>query len=165
MLHTVGEIFKVGDAEVGMAKVREAIGAAIRKIEAKPSMPAGVYFGVYMVSWAVAALAATHLVDPKCRLLAWLMPSSTFMYEDVCRWMEHVVLAAGVVAVVVVPLAMLCARRFRAALKTLLIGFAGMVASIAFSFLTEDMLFMVSVEVDNAREDSMRSAEVELHEE
>ena len=142
-------------------KVRDAIGAVIRKIEAKPSIPAGVYFGVYMVSWTVAALAATHLVDPKCRLLAWLMPSSTFMYEDVCRGMEHVVLAAGVVAVGVVPLALLCARRFRAALKTLLIGFAGIVASIAFSFLTEDMLFMVSVEVDNAREDAMRSAEVE----
>ena len=145
-----------------MARIREAIGAAIRKIEAKPSIPAGVYFGVYMVSWAVAALAATHLVDPKCRLLAWLMPSSTFMYEDVCRGMEHVVLAVGVVAVGVVPFAMLCARRFRASLKTLLIGFAGIVASIAFSFLTEDMLFMVSVEVDNAREDAMRSAQVEL---
>ena len=143
-------------------KIRGAIGAAIRKIEAKPSIPAGVYFGVYMVSWAVAALATTHLVDPKCRLLAWLMPSSTFMYEDVCRGMEHVVLAVGVVAVGVVPLALLCARRFRAALKTLLIGFAGIVASIAFSFLTEDMLFMVSVEVDSAREDAMRSAEVEL---
>ena len=148
-----------------MVKIRETMGAALRKVEAKPSIPAGVYFGVYMVSWAVAALAATHLVDPKCRLLAWLMPSSTLMYEDVCRGLEHVVLAAGVVAVVVVPLVMLCARRFRAALKTLLIGFAGIIASIAFSFLTEDMLFMVSVEVDNAREDVMRSAEVELHEE
>ena len=146
-------------------KIRGAIGAAIRKIEAKPSIPVGAYFGVYMVSWVVAALAATHLVDPKCRPLAWLMPSSTFMYEDVCRGMEHVVLAAGVVAVGVVPFTMLCARRFRAALKTLLIGFAGIVASIAFSFLTEDMLFMVSVAVDNAREDAMRSAEVELHEE
>ncbi|MBQ3340413.1 MAG: hypothetical protein IJG84_00815 [Kiritimatiellae bacterium] len=143
-------------------KIRGAIGAVIRKIEAKPSIPVGVYFGVYMVSWSVAALAATHLVDPKCRLLAWLMPSSTFMYEDVCRGMEHVVLAVGVVAVGVVPFAMLCARRFRAALKTLLIGFAGIVASIAFSFLTEDMLFMVSVEMDSAREDAMRSAEVEL---
>lgn len=139
--------------------------AALRKVEAKPSMPAGVYFGVYMVSWAVAALATTHLVDPKCRLLAWLVPSSTLMYEDVCRGLEHVVLVAGVVAVGMVPLAMLCARRFRAALKTLLIGFAGIIASIAFSFLTEDMLFMVLVEVDNAREDAMRSAEVELHEE
>lgn len=143
-------------------KLRDAIGAAIRKIEAKPSIPAGVYFGVYMVSWAVAALSAMHLVDPKCRPLAWLMPSSTFMYEDVCRGMEHVVLAAGVVAVVVVPLAMLCARRFRATLKTLLIGFAGIVASVAFSFLTEDMLFMASVEVDHARDDAKRSAEVEL---
>ena len=140
-------------------KVRDAIGAAIRKIDAKPSIPAGVYFGVYMVSWAVAAMATTHIVDAKCRLLAWLMPSSTFMYKDVCRGMEHVVLAAGVVAVVVVPLAMLCARRFRASLKTLLIGFAGIAASIAFSFITEDMLFMVSVEVDHAREDVIRSAE------
>ena len=146
-----------------MVKVRDAIGAAIQKIDAKPSIPAGVYFGVYMVSWAVAALAATHLVDPKCRPLAWLMPSSAFVYEDVCRGMNHVVLATGVVAVVVVPLALLCARRFRASLKTLLIGSAGIVASIAFSFLTEDMLFMASVDVDNAREDAMRSAEVELH--
>ena len=146
-------------------KVRDAIGAAIQKIETKPSIPAGVYFGVYMVSWAVAAMAATHLVDPKCRPLAWLMPSSTFMYEDVCRGMEHVVLAVGVVAVGVVPFAMLCARRFRASLKTLLIGFAGIAASIAFSFLTEDMLFLVSLEVDHAREDAMRSAEVEIHEE
>ena len=144
-------------------KIRGAIGAAIRKIEAKPRITVGVYFGVYMVSWVVTALAATHLVDPKCRPLAWLMPTSAFMYEDVCRGMEHVVLATGVVAVVVVPLALLCARRFRASLKTLLIGSAGIVASIAFSFLTEDMLFMASVDVDNAREDAMRSAEVELH--
>ena len=144
-------------------KIAEAIGAVIRKIEAKPSIPAGVYFGVYMVSWVVVALSATHLVDPKCRLLAWLMPTSAFMYEDVCRGMEHVVLATGVVAVVVVPLALLCARRFRASLKTLLIGSAGIVASIAFSFLTEDMLFMASVDVDNAREDAMWSAKVELH--
>lgn len=143
-------------------KIIEAIGAAIRKIEAKPSIPAGVYFGVYMVSWAVAALSAMHLVDPKCRPLAWLMPSSTFMYEDICRGMEHVVLAAGAVAVVVVPFVMLCAGRFRASLKTLLIGFAGIFASMAFSFLTEDMLFFVSVSVDNARKDEMRSAEVEL---
>ena len=148
-----------------MVKIRETIGAAIRKIEAMPSIPAGVYFGVYMVSWAVAALTTTHLVDPKCRLLAWLVPSSTLMYEDVCRGLEHVVLATGVVAVIVIPFVMLCAGRFRASLKTLLIGFAGIIASIAFSFLTEDMLFMVSVEVDNAREDAMRSAEVELHEE
>ena len=161
----MGKIYKIGNAEAFMARIRKAMGAAIRKIEEKPSMPAGVYFGVYMVSWSAAALAAMHLVDPKYRLLAWLMPSSTFMYEDVCRWMEHVVLAAGVVAVGVVPFAMLCARRFRAALKTLLVGFAGIVASITFSFLTEDMLFMVSVAVDNAREDAMRSAEVELHEE
>ena len=139
-----------------MAKIREAIGAAIRKIESEPSMPAGVYFGVYMVSWAVAALSATHLVDPKCRLLAWLVPSSTFIYEDVCRWMDHVVLAAGGVVAIVIPFAMLCAGRFRAFLKTLLIGFAGIVASIAFSFLTEDMLFFVSVEVDNASSSSSR---------
>ena len=146
-----------------MKKIREAIGAAIRKIESEPSMPAGVYFGVYMVSWAVAALSATHLVDPKCRLLAWLVPSSTFAYEDICLGLEYVVLAVGVLSVVAVPFAMLCARRFRAFLKTLLIGFAGIVASIAFSFLTEDMLFMASVDVDNAREDAMRSAKVELH--
>ena len=143
--------------------IRKAIGAAIRKVEAKPSIPVGVYFGVYMVSWVASAMAATHLVDPKCRPLAWLTPSSTFVYEDVCRGMEYVVLAVGVLAVVAVPLAMLCARRFRASLKTLLIGFAGIVASIAFLFLTEDLLFMVSVEVDNARDDAMRSAEVERH--
>ena len=143
-------------------KFREAIVAAIQKIEMNPSIPAGAYFGVYMVSWAVSALATTHLVDSECRPLAWLMPSSTFIYGDVCRGMEFVVLAVGLLAVVVVPFAMLCARRFRVALKTLLIGFAGIAASIAFSFLTDDMLFLVSVEVDHAREDAMRSAEVEL---
>ena len=63
--------------------------------------------------------------------------------------MEHVVLVVGVVAVVVVPFAMLCARRFRASFKTLLIGFAGIVASLAFSFLTATMLFFISVEVDH----------------
>ena len=141
----MGYIFKIGNAEVDMAKIREAIGVAIRKIESEPSMPAGVYFGVYMVSWAVAALAATHLVDPKCRLLAWLVPSSTLTYEEVCSGLEYVVLAVGVLSVVAVPFAMLCARRFRAFLKTLLIGFAGIVASIAFSFLTEDMLFFASL--------------------
>lgn len=139
-----------------MEKIREAIGTAIRKIEAEPSIPAGVYFGVYMASWAVAALAATHLVDSKCRPLAWLMPSSTFIYEDVCRGMEHVVLAVGVVVAIVIPFAMLCAGRFRAFLKTLLIGFAAIAASVAFSFLTEDMLFFVSVEVDNASGSSSR---------
>ena len=175
MFNTLGTVLLVGmifrgdrmmqrEANV-FARIVKTVGAAIQKIEAKPSVPAGVYFGIYMVSWVVAALSATHLVDSECRLLAWLMPSSTFMYEDVCRGMEYVVLAAGVVVVVVVPFVLLCARRFRASLKTILIGFVGIVASIAFSFLTEDMLFFVSLIVDNDRKDAMRNAAVELREE
>ena len=41
-------------------------------------------------------------------------------------------------------------------------GFAGIVASIAFSFLTDDMLFFVSLRVDSAREDGLGRADVEL---
>ena len=145
-----------------LVKIRKAIGAVIRKVEAEPSIPAGVYFGVYMVSWAVAALSETHLVDSKSRPLAWLVPSSALAYEDVCHGMEQVVMLVGATAVVVVPLAMLCAGRFRASLKTLLAGFAGIVASIAFSFLTDDMLFFVSLRVDSAREDGLGRADVEL---
>ena len=119
-------------------KILRAVRAVIERIEREPNFPAGVYFGAFMVYWAALALSETHLVDAKSQ---WLLQTQSLLY--------YVTVAVGAVAAVVVPLAMLCVKKFRVAVRTLLMGWGAIAASYIFEFLTATMLFFISVEVDH----------------
>ena len=121
-----------------LSKIKRFVLAVIDLIEMEPNSPAGVYFGTFMVYWAALALSETHLVDAKAR---WLLQSQALLH--------YITVAVGVVAAVVVPLAMLCARKFRMAIRTLLVGCGAIAASYIFVFLTATLLFFISAEVDN----------------
>ena len=120
------------------AKIGRVIRAVIERIEKDPNVPAGVYFGTFMVYWAVSALSETHLVDAKAQ---WLLQIQSLLY--------YITVAVGAVAAVVVPLAMLCVGKFRMAVRTLLVGWGAIAASYIFVFLTATLLFFISVEVDH----------------
>lgn len=121
-----------------MMKILRAVRAAIERIEREPNLPAGAYFGTFMVYWAVLALSETHLVDAKSQLLS---QSQALLF--------YITVAVGAVAAVVVPLAMLCVGKFRMAVRTLLVGWGAIAASYIFVFLTDTLLFFISVEVDH----------------
>ena len=118
-------------------KIGKAVRAALDRIEAEPNVPAGAYFGTFMVYWAIYALSATHLVDARAQFLSQAQ-----------SLLLSVAVAFGAVAAVGVPLAMLCAGKFRVAVKTLVVGCGAIAASIIFVFLTSPLLFVISIEVD-----------------
>ena len=120
------------------ARIGRVIRAVIERIEREPNVPAGAYFGTFMLYWAALALSETHLVDAKSQ---WLLQTQSLLY--------YVTVAVGAVAAVVVPLAMLCVKKFRVAVRTLLVGWGAIAASYIFEFLTATMLFFISVEVDH----------------
>jgi len=142
-----------------LRKILRAARAVIERIEKDPNVPAGVYFGTFMVYWAVSALSETHLVDAELLLLPHVPALSNVTFSTLCQGVLYVVVAVGAVAVAVVPVAMLCARKFRVALKALLVGCGAVAASIAFSFLTSTLLFVISIEVDHWHDDAASSAE------
>ena len=66
--------------------------------------------------------------------------------------MYSVLRLAGAIAVVVVPVAMLCARRFLAAFYTLILGVVGVAVSMLFLFATAPLWFAMAIEIVNAKE-------------
>ena len=120
------------------ARIGRAFGEMIAWIEKNPNVPAGAYFGTFMVYWAALALSETHLVDAKSQLLSQTQ-----------ALLSYITVAVGAVAAVVVPLAMLCTGKFRVAMKTLAVGCGAVAASFAFEFLTSTLLFFISIEVDH----------------
>ena len=120
------------------ARIGRVIRAVIERIEREPNFPAGAYFGTFMLYWVALALSETHLVDAKSQ---WLLQTQSLLY--------YVTVAVGAVAAVVVPLAMLCVKKFRVAVRTLLVGWGAIAASYIFEFLTATMLFFISAEVDH----------------
>ena len=131
-----------------LMKIRKGFVAAIDRIEKNPNAPAGVYFGVFVLYWAISALSNTHLVDAKMQFLPQVPALSNVTYATFCHGVLCIAALAGGVAVVVVPLAMVCARKFRVAMKTLVVGCGSVDASIVFAFLTSPLLFFISIEVD-----------------
>ena len=120
------------------ARIGRVVRAVIERIEREPNFPAGAYFGAFMLYWAALALSETHLVDAKLQLLS---QSQALLF--------YITVAVGAVAAVAVPLAMLCVGKFRMAVRTLLVGWGAIAASYIFVFLTDTLLFFISVEVDH----------------
>ena len=131
-----------------LMKIRKVFVAAIDRIEKNPNAPAGVYFGVFVLYWAISALSNTHLVDAKMQFLPQVPALSNVTYATLCHVGLCVAVVAGSVAVIVVPFAMVCARKFRVAMKTLVVGCVAVAASIVFAFLTSPLLLFISIEVD-----------------
>ena len=119
------------------AWIKKTVASMIGFVEKNPNVPAEAYFGTFMVYWAIYALSATHLVDARVHFLS---QAQTLLLS--------IAIAVGAVTAIGVPFAMMCARKLRMAMKTLLVGCGAIAASIVFVFLTSPLLFFISIEVD-----------------
>ena len=127
-------------------KAREAIGAAINGIEKRPWIPMAIYLGVFALFVLVSGLLLANLVDSRWRPFSALTKSEK---AGICHVGDYIgwaaVYAAGF-SVVVVPVVMLCARRFRAAFNVMVMGIAGIGASVLFMFVTGPLWFVIGLE-------------------
>ena len=127
-------------------KARDAIGAVINGIEKRPWIPMAIYLGVFALFVLASGLLIANMVDSQWR------PFSAFTKSEkagICRVGDYIgwasVCAAGF-SVVVVPFVMLCARRFRAAFNVMVMGIAGVGASVLFMLVTGPIWFVIGLE-------------------
>ena len=118
----------------------------ISGIEKRPWIPMAIYLGVFALFVLVSGLLIANMVDSQWRPFSALTKSEK---AGVCRVGDYIgwaaVYAAGF-SVVVVPFVMLCAGRFRAAFNVLVMGIAGVGASVLFMLVTGPIWFVIGLE-------------------
>ena len=132
--------------------IRKHICAAINGIEKRPWIPMAIYLGIFVVLVIVSGLLIVNLISSRWRPLPELSPVAKLAIDKTATFLYSVLRLAGAIAVVVVPVAMLCARRFLAAFYTLILGVAGVAVSMLFLFATAPLWFAMAVEIVNAKE-------------
>ena len=137
---------------MALRKFIGAIRAIIRGIEKRPWIPMAVYLGVFTILVIVSGLLIVNLVSSRWRPMPELTPTAKLTIEKVANSVYYVLRIVGAVAVVGVPVVMLCARRFIAAFYTLIFGISGVAASVMFLFVTAPLWFAASIEIVNAKE-------------
>ena len=81
-----------------------------------------------------------------------LTPTAKLAIDKTATFLYSLLRVAGAIAVFVVPVVMLCARRFLAAFYTLILGISGVAASMLLLFATAPLWFAASMEIANAKE-------------
>ena len=153
MLHTVGDIFKIGNAEVGMVKIRKTVGCVVSLIEKRPWIPMVAYLACFALFVLVAWMPLANLIYSKWRPMPELSSSAKLAIGEIAGWIYRLLQVVGVISVVVVPFVMLCAMRFKIAFYTLVMGVAGIAASATFMLLTAPIWFILSIEELDARQE------------
>ena len=131
---------------MAMRKFFKTVMAVINGIEKRPWIPMAIYLGVFALFVLVSGLLLVNMVDSRWRPFSALTKSEK---ADICCVGDYIGWAAFYAAgfsVVVVPVVMLCARRFRAALNVLVMGIAGLGASVLFMLVTGPLWFVIGLE-------------------
>ena len=133
-------------------KFINAIRGVIHGLEKRPWIPMVLYLGIFAVLVIVSGLLIANLISSRWRPMPELTPTAKLAIDKTSTFLYSVLRVAGAIAVVVVPVVMLCARRFLAAFHTLILGISGVAASILFLFATAPLWFAASMEIVNAKE-------------
>ena len=133
-------------------KFINAIREVIHGLEKRPWIPMALYLGIFAILIIVSGLLIVNLISSRWRPIPELTPAAKLAIDKTSTFLYSVLRVAGAIAVVVVPVAMLCARRFLAAFYTLILGISGVAASILFLFATAPLWFAASMEIANAKE-------------
>ena len=131
---------------LNLSKIKRFGLAVINGIEKRPWIPMAIYLGVFALFVLVSGLMLVNMVDSRWRPFSALTKSEK---ADICHVGDYIGWAAFYAAgfsVVVVPVVMLCARRFRAALNVLVMGIAGLGASVLFMLVTGPLWFVIGLE-------------------
>ena len=133
-------------------KIRNAVCAVIRSIEKRPWVPMAIYLGVFALFVLASGLMLTDMIDSRWRPFSDFTKEEKVVISDVGDYIGWAVAAAAVFSVAIAPLVMLCAGRFRAAFHTLIMGIAGVGASVTFIFVTAPLWFVIGLEDAKARD-------------
>ena len=129
-----------------LLKIRKTLICVVGFIEKRPWIPMAIYLGVFALFVLVSGLLIVNMVDSRWRPFSDLTKSEKAGVCHVGDYIGWVAVCAAVFSTVVVPLVMLCARRFRAAFHTLVMGIAGIGASVLFVFVTGPLWFIIGLE-------------------
>ena len=131
---------------MALRKSFKTIKALIDGFEKKPWIPMAIYLGVFALFVLVSGLMLVDMIDSRWRPFPDFTKEEKAVISDVGDYICWAVAAAAVFSVAIAPLAMLCARRFRAAFHTLVMGIAGVGASVLFMFVTGPLWFVIGLE-------------------
>lgn len=163
MLHTVGDIFKIGNAEVGMVKIRKTVGCVVSLIEKRPWIPMVAYLACFALFVLVAWMPLANLIYSKWRPMPELSSSARVMIGEIAEWIYRLLQVIGVFSVIVVPFVMLCTMRFRSAFYTLVMGIMAVAASATLMLLTAPVWFVLGIEDLDARQELGKDKLVEVY--
>ena len=131
-------------------KIRDAVRVVIDGIEKRPWIPMAIYLGAFALFVLASGLMIADVVDSRWRPFSDFTKEEKAVISDVGEYIGWAVAAVAVLSAAVVPLVMLCAGRFRAAFNTLVMGIAGIGASVLFMFVTGPLWFIIGLETAKA---------------
>lgn len=129
-----------------LVKIRKAIGTVINGVEKRPWIPMVVYLGCFALFVLASGLLIVDMVDSRWRPFSGFTKSEKAGICHVGDYIGWAAVCAAGFSVVVVPFVMLCAGRFRAAFNVVVMGIAGVGASVLFMFVTGPLWFVIGLE-------------------
>ena len=128
-------------------KFINVIREVVNGIEKRPWIPMVLYLGAFFVFILVSGLLVANLISSRWRPMPELTPTVKLAIEKVADFLYSALCIVGAIVVVVVPVVMLCARRFLAAFYTLILGISGVAASVLFLLVTAPLWFVAAIEI------------------
>ena len=144
-------------------KLINAIREVVNGIEKRPWIPMVLYLGVFVVFVMIAWIPLANLISSKWRPMPELSSSAKLLIGEIVGWIYRLLQVIGAISVVAVPFVMLCFMRFKSALYTLVMGVAGIAASVAFMLLTAPIWFVLGIEELNARQELGKDTVMEVY--
>ena len=147
-----------------MSRIKRFVLATIHGVEKRPWIPMVIYLVAFALFVLASGLLLADMIDSRWRPFGDFTKEEKAVISDVGDYIGWAVVAAGVFSCAVVPLIMLCAGRFRAAFNTLVMGIAGIGASVTFFFLTGPLWFVIGLESAKATDAfGDKGAEIEFY--
>ena len=144
-------------------KLINAIREVINGIEKRPWIPMVAYLACFVLFVMIAWIPLANLISSKWRPMPELSSSAKLLIGEIVGWIYRLLQVIGAISVVAVPFVMLCFMRFKSALYTLVMGVAGIAASVAFMLLTAPIWFVLGIEELNARQELGKDTVMEVY--
>lgn len=148
---------------VALRRFVRAIMKVIHGLEKRPWIPMVVYLACFALFILVAWIPLVNLIDSRWRPMPELSSAAKLMIGEIVGWIYRLLQAIGVISVLVVPLVMLCAMRFRSAFYTLVMGITAVAASATFMLLTAPIWFVLGIEELDARQELGKDKVVKVY--
>lgn len=148
---------------MALKKIIGTIKVVTHGLEKCPWIPLAAYLACFALFVLVAWIPFANLIDSKWRPLPELSSAAKLMIGEIVGWIYRLLQVVGVISVVVVPFAMLCAMRFKSAFYTLLMGITGIAVSATFMLLTAPIWFVLGIEDLHARQELGKDKVVKVY--